>query len=240
MTTHEDPSPRSARSIRSIRAPLALAWDVLRKTSVKPDWLGGAAILAVLGVVTQLQLRTLDPLVDDDPWRASYELAFVGSLGGAALCCLSLWRSEWLMATLSRTERLLSESIALLGASLLLGLPAPLIAVLAHGLPPRMGGAALGLVLLAAQRSVLALVVRRLPLKLGPQLFALFALGWWIPACLPPSFAPAIERWLELPLRLAESGARGESARAWLFDLAPFAALVLAAGLRPPRAPRRP
>ncbi len=218
---------------------LRVAWAVLcHAVSMPWNWTC-AAILAVVPMTLQLGSSWTSPLVDVDPWRSSYALAFVGSLLGTVAVSSTLWHCEWLLGKLSRTESLLSESIAMLGASLLLGLPGPLVVIVVLGTPPRTGAAALGLVLLAVQRSALALLVRRMPLSPGLQVFVLVAVGWWIPATMPPSLAPAIERWLHLPLQLVEAGPDSATPRAWLTDMAPLVALVLAAWLGRSRTPRR-
>jgi hypothetical protein len=186
----------------------------------------------VIWLLSQYALTANDALARSAP----HELAFLSGTVGAAVACQLLVRRAWLLQQLAPREQKIGVFLVLLTLTLLFqAAGTALPACLANG--SRAWGWIPGGVLSAIHWAALGLVVCALPLAPPARTAVLLLLGWWLPALLAGEIAGSWgerARWILDPSRyLVEPTGRAATPGASLVDMAPAAALLLAAASLP-------
>jgi hypothetical protein len=159
--------------------PLTLQWS-LRTTFRSPwalgPWLLAAGLLPLAAAWTDLSILSRQGAQGGTPGEFAFLAGLIAVLGASP----TLDRMEWLLARTGRLKRVGHEL-------LLLALPGALIplGVLLLG-SPYWGWPSYEAVMAAAgnglRLSLLALLLNRSGLGLGPRIALLPLLGWWLPA----------------------------------------------------------
>ncbi len=161
--------------------PLTLQWS-LRATLRSPwalgPWLLAAGLLPLAATWTDLSILSRRGAQGGTPGEFAFLAGMVAVLGASP----SLDRMEWLLARTGRLNRVGHELILLALPGTLIPLGVLLLGSANWGSPS--SDAILAAVGNGLRLSLLALLLNRTGLGLGPRTALLPLLGWWLPAAL--------------------------------------------------------
>jgi hypothetical protein len=178
MSPSKHPLHLGPRPSRGICISVGLGWVHTRAVLQLPiAWASAVLLLAWPGLhVFSPTGITVHP---SDTTGLVYELAFLGTVLGAATGLAGIQRNRWLNRPLESTEAWLAEISALGCLGLLFAGSATLIPVCQGLAGPRLAWTAL---LTAAHLAALGSMLLSVPMPRGLRPALLVALAWWIPA----------------------------------------------------------